>query len=846
MARTGRLIFHLLIYLLPFTAAGQVPFICEGQAFVIQAETGELAEMAIDPGNSSIGFTLINPGLGLEVEALGFRSTDRLLYAIGKTSHRLYRIDAEGTIEDQGLLDIDGGLSVIGGAITPDGRYFAAIALGPGVQFLVKIDLESPGFTTTTTVPLPASRRITDIAFNPSNNRLYGYDEISRSIVSINFDSGSTMIFSAFQEGDEAMGLFFTPYAGLIAYGSSVFGVTSAWFRIDQSTGQQTRTYTGSPYPATDVAACPYTVALQASVRPAATFPCSEASYTYIIGNGSGQVQSGVTFEHLLPEGFEVAGIARNPFGGTLETGGPSNRARIGGLSIPPRVDSLVIRVEAGDVPGGNYRSQAVLSGLPAGMGSIRVSDNPATAVPGDSTAILVNRFEEDSLRFSNFLCLGSSLTLDASAYGSDVLWSNGSTSTEISVSQPGTYTLQAFSGCQALSVTYDVAVASCPFTIALGQKILPPEAFPCQEVTFRYIIDNDSGLPRSGVALTDTLSAGFTVVRLERNPFGGALQPGPAPEILSIRDMRLPPGIDSIDVVVEVGNVPAGTYRHRAILSGLPPALGPTRLSFNADTVGNDSTALHLFGVDSDSTYLERVLCPNEALLLDGRPYGTSFLWEDGSTGARLPVTRSGRYQLSVFNGCEPSLVFFDVIGGPLIEAEFPQDTIEIHLGEEFTLYPTLTNLGNTQVLEWEDPPGNSLSCLDCSSPTAKPLDDTRYTFRASNELCADTLFFTFLVDKSRRIYAPNAFSPNRDGRNDYFYLQSPDFGIIRSLSVYDRWGGLVFQSPGSALNQPQTGWDGQYRSRPVPEGNYLWVAEIEFIGEIVEVFSGEVAVLR
>ena len=32
----------------------------------------------------------------------------------------------------------------------------------------------------------------------------------------------------------------------------------------------------------------------------------------------------------------------------------------------------------------------------------------------------------------------------------------------------------------------------------------------------------------------------------------------------------------------------------------------------------------------------------------------------------------------------------------------------------------------------------------------------------------------------------------------------------------------------------------------KPVPEGAYLWTAEIEFIGEIMEVFSGEVAVLR
>lgn len=841
---TARFAFYLLVLLLPWAAGAQVPFTCEGQGFAVQQGTNELAVMSIDPGNSSLKFTPIDTLQDLEIEALGFRSTDRLLYGIGKTSHRLYRIDANGSVEDLGLLATESGLAIIGGEVTPDGRYFAAIGIGPGAQFLIKVDLESPDLAVST-LPLPASRRIIDIAFNPMNGNLYGYDEIGRSFVSINFSSGSTTALSSLQDGDEGMGLFFNAYGELFAYGSTVFGVSSAWFSINQSSGQLARTYTGSPYPVTDITACPYTVDIQNIVRPTATFPCSEIRFTYTIGNGSGQVQSGVSFEHLLPAGFQLAGIDRNPFGGTLDQGGPENRIRIDNMSIPRWVDSLVVRVEVGDVPGASFRSQAMLGNLPPAMGGSRRSDNAATPAPDDSTAIQVNRFEADSLRFSNFLCLGSSLTLDASDYGDNVLWNNGSTDTEISVSQAGTYSLQAFSGCQALSVTYDVTVASCPYTIALGQKILPNETFPCKEVIFRYIIDNDSGLPRSGAALTDTLPEGFTAVRLERNPFGGALQAGPAAEVLHIRNMALPPGIDSIDVIVEVGNVPSGTYRHRAILSGLPPALGPTRLSFNADTLGKDSTALHVFGVESDSTYIEAVLCPNETLVLDGSPYGASFLWEDGSTGARLPATRAGRYRLSVFNGCEPSLVFFDVSGGPLIDATFPQDTIEIHLGEEFTLSPTLTNQGNTLLLEWDGPEA-SLSCLDCPSPSAKPLDDARYTFRAANELCADTLYFTFLVDKSRRIYAPNAFSPNRDGRNDYFYLQSPDFGIIRSLSVYSRWGGQVFQFSESILNQPPTGWDGMYKGRPAPEGTYLWKAEIEFIGGIVEVFSGEVALVR
>ena len=845
MVRTGYHLLLLLVSLLPPATYGQAPFTCRGQAFVIQEGTGELAEMTIDPGNNGLKFLPINAGLGVEIEALGFRSTDRLLYGIGRAGRHLYRIDANGVVEDFGPMPIDNNLGVIGGAISPDGRYFAAIGNGNGTQILARIDLESPSFDTET-LTLPASRKIIDIAFDPLNGQLYGYDSNNRSIVTINFDNGSLAALSPIQDGNEIQGLFFDPYGRLMGYGSSVFGVAGGLFQINKTTGQETRFATGPVHDVTDAAACPYSVALQHTLQPATVFPCSQVRYSYVIGNGSSQVQNGIDFEHQLPAGFQLAGIVRNPFGGVLDTAGPPNRARITNMAIPRRVDSLVILVEIGDITSGNYPGQAVLSGLPDGMGSSRISDNPATLAPGDSTDIQVNRFEEDSLYFESFLCLGQSLTLNASDYGNDLLWSTGSASPEITVSEQGIYTLQAFSGCQTLTVNYEVTAASCPFTVEVGHKILPAETYPCQEVIFRYFIDNDSGLPRSGLELSDTLPPGFSVLRLENNPFGAVLQPGLPPEVLLIRNITLPKGMDSLDVIVEVGAVPPGTYPQRAILSGLPLALGPRRLSFNADTISNDSTILHVFGVDSDSTYLERTLCPGETLALDGAPFGTSFLWEDGSTRARLPVTQAGRYQLSVFNGCEPSQVFFDVAEGPLIDIGFPQDTIGIHLGEVFLISPTLTNLGNTLELVWEGPLEEALSCIDCLAPIAKPLDNTRYTLRAANELCADTLHVTFLVDKSRRIYAPNAFSPNRDGRNDYFYLQSPDFGVIHSFSVYDRWGGLVFQSSELEMNQPQSGWDGQKKGKPVPEGGYLWTAEIEFIGEIMEVFSGEVAVLR
>jgi len=59
----------------------------------------------------------------------------------------------------------------------------------------------------------------------------------------------------------------------------------------------------------------------------------------------------------------------------------------------------------------------------------------------------------------------------------------------------------------------------------------------------------------------------------------------------------------------------------------------------------------------------------------------------------------------------------------------------------------------------------------------------------------CTDTMYQTVIVNESFAIYIPNAFSPNGDGRNDYWHPSGigidPDTWHMR---IYDRWGHTVF----------------------------------------------------
>jgi hypothetical protein len=61
-----------------------------------------------------------------------------------------------------------------------------------------------------------------------------------------------------------------------------------------------------------------------------------------------------------------------------------------------------------------------------------------------------------------------------------------------------------------------------------------------------------------------------------------------------------------------------------------------------------------------------------------------------------------------------------------------------------------------------------------------------------------------------------PNAFTPNRDGINDSFFVLGENVTDIRLL-IFNRWGENLFDS--------NTGWDGTYRNELCPEVVYVYV---------------------
>ena len=113
---------------------------------------------------------------------------------------------------------------------------------------------------------------------------------------------------------------------------------------------------------------------------------------------------------------------------------------------------------------------------------------------------------------------------------------------------------------------------------------------------------------------------------------------------------------------------------------------------------------------------------------------------------------------------------------------------------------------------------PSASLSQANVSSPIARPTETTQYSVSAVNAAgCIGTL--AVLVTIYVPLYVPSAFSPNADSQNDVWTIPNISLFPACEVTIYNRWGELIFFSRG--YDQP---WDGTYRQERVPAGVYTY----------------------
>jgi gliding motility-associated-like protein len=211
-----------------------------------------------------------------------------------------------------------------------------------------------------------------------------------------------------------------------------------------------------------------------------------------------------------------------------------------------------------------------------------------------------------------------------------------------------------------------------------------------------------------------------------------------------------------------------------------------------------------------------DTTICLEQSITLTASG-GGSYLWDNGDETESITVSPT-----------EPSEYSVVVSIGSCV------DTASIFIGvhpipDVFAGYDTLITLGGvatleaTGALDYEWTPIEDLSCATCEITDASPLVTTTYCVEGTNEFgCKSTDCVDVQVNVlCDNFFIPNAFAPSKGGHeaNDCFQVFGTDCFETYTITIYNRWGEIVFES-----SNPKDCWDGTHRDKDLNTAVFVY----------------------
>ncbi len=227
--------------------------------------------------------------------------------------------------------------------------------------------------------------------------------------------------------------------------------------------------------------------------------------------------------------------------------------------------------------------------------------------------------------------------------------------------------------------------------------------------------------------------------------------------------------------------------------------------------------------------------------------PYEYSI---DGKNFQTIPIfynLGAGNYDLFVQDkkGCRDSVIIEIIDPKQIYVDAGPDQTID--LGDETSLNGKYLPPEFDVTHFWT--PNYNMSDSTELDPDVHPYNDQKYTLTVVQDEtgCTAQDDMTVYVNKNRKVRIPNVFTPNGDGKNDYFTAYNVKAAIeINEMFIYDRWGELVYKANKIPLGDVYAGWDGDFKGQKVNPGVYVYLFMIRFLDNEILPFSGDITVIR
>jgi gliding motility-associated-like protein len=285
-------------------------------------------------------------------------------------------------------------------------------------------------------------------------------------------------------------------------------------------------------------------------------------------------------------------------------------------------------------------------------------------------------------------------------------------------------------------------------------------------------------------------------------------------------------PVCEDAPLVALIGTPVGGTFTGTGVSgSNFNPAAGTQTLMYNYTDangcVGSATATITVHPLPVINAGVDVTICEGQSVTLSGSG-GATYQWTGGVTNniAFTPGLGSLNYIVTGTdaNGCIGS----DEVSVTVVVPPLASVSADVQVG-----YPVLdvdfTN-NSTNALSYFWIFGNSqglqITTLDGQSMSYSGLGTYVVELTASNGICSDsdTLHILVIPFPDPIIYVPNVFTPNGDGVNEVWTIDT-EWVSEMNILILNRWGNQVAE-----INGLTDTWNGKSKGNEVTDGVYFY----------------------
>jgi gliding motility-associated-like protein len=222
---------------------------------------------------------------------------------------------------------------------------------------------------------------------------------------------------------------------------------------------------------------------------------------------------------------------------------------------------------------------------------------------------------------------------------------------------------------------------------------------------------------------------------------------------------------------------------------------------------------------------------------VISGGAIPFTFQWSNGATSQDIAGLCAGSYTLTVTDASGNSAISSITLNeAPPFALAYITTSPTDYVTSDGAIAVVVNGGTPPYTYEWTGPATGSTASLNnvpAGTYTIEITDAAGCTIRDSEQLLPELDIDCYTATK--------VFTPNQDGRNDYFIIACV-LDFENQLYIFNRFGGLVYETDDYQNNWEGVDQDGQ----PVPDGGYHWVLEVTRAGGVTDIYKGTVNLVR